>query len=315
MKKVLLIDIDSKIPNLALCKLSAWHKSQGDDVRLGWPGTVEDWCPDKVYASSIFEKSRARRDAIDIIFNGVIHPKAITGGSGYDIKKKLPKHIEAMTPDHDLYRADYALGLTSRGCPRKCGFCIVREKEGGIKQVATIGEIVRWDSDYLVLLDNNLLASPLAIESLKEIIARKLSVNINSGINIRLVNEENAALLAQVDFWTLSFKSKYLTFVFDHIALESAVRRGVGLLNNAGIASHKLQCYVLIGYDSTPEQDLERVNILRSLKVSPFAMPYVKTPYTKAFSRWVNYHVYKACDFKDYRSGAWQPGQEVLNLA
>lgn len=308
--KVLLIDIDSKIPNLALMKISAWHKSQGDEVFLN----SMDGAPDKVYASSVFTKSRTKRNIVDIVYNGIIHPKAITGGPGYDIKKKLPAKIEAMPPDYELYPHKEAYNVTSRGCIRKCGFCIVPEKEGRIRQVATIGEIVKPDSDKLVLLDNNLLASPKAIDSLKEIIERKLKVNINSGIDIRLVTEENAALLAKVDFYTLSFNSRYLTLAFDHIGYESAVRRGVEALNKAGIPSYKLQCYVLIGYDSTPEDDLERVNILRSLKVSPFAMPYVKTPYTKAFSRWVNYHVYKACEFKDYRSGAWQPGQEAMAL-
>ena len=120
--KVLLVDVDSKIPNLALMKVSTYYKSKGHEVGFN----VTD--PDLVYASVIFKKNRHLVDGLRFLY-----PNALIdiGGSGFDLKKTLPKSIEECSPDYDLYpNSDRYLGFTTRGCIRSCPFCIVRRKEG-----------------------------------------------------------------------------------------------------------------------------------------------------------------------------------------
>lgn len=127
MSRILLIDADSTIPNLALMKISAYHKAIGDIVGFD----VED--PDKVYCSIIFKKNRHMADGLRFLY-----PNADIdiGGSGYDLKKTLPDCIESMTPDYTIYPDNKSYyGFTSRGCIRHCPFCIVHDKEGGFRRI------------------------------------------------------------------------------------------------------------------------------------------------------------------------------------
>ena len=132
-KRILLIDVDSKIPNLALMKLSAWHKERGDNVALLRGSQVElGDKPDKIYASIIYKKNRHSLDYLIAQCPDIID----IGGSGYDLKKELPPVIEAMRPDYSLYpECDYSIGFASRGCIRHCHFCIVHDKEGYFRRV------------------------------------------------------------------------------------------------------------------------------------------------------------------------------------
>lgn len=125
--RVLLIDADSKIPNLALMKISAYHKSKGDVVGFN----VSD--PEKVYCSIIFKKNKHMADGLKFFFPDA---ELDIGGSGYDLKKRLPDEIECMTPDYSLYPDnDSYYGFTTRGCIRHCHFCIVHDKEGKFRRL------------------------------------------------------------------------------------------------------------------------------------------------------------------------------------
>src|SRR5512145_3078296 len=121
MKRVLLVDVDRKIKNLDLMKISAWHKEQGDDVGF----CIEN--PDKVYISCVFTKNAGQARGISKLYPAA---EIDIGGSGVNLSKQLPAEIENLKPDYNLYPSEYSQGYTTRGCIRYCDFCIVPEKEG-----------------------------------------------------------------------------------------------------------------------------------------------------------------------------------------
>jgi radical SAM superfamily enzyme YgiQ (UPF0313 family) len=248
--RVGLIQVDGKLPNLALMKLSAWHKSQGDEVIFPYDyydmfvGQV-----DKVYAAVVFDWNR--KQAAEYAKLG-----AVVGGTGWDLKTSLPIEIESIKPDYDLYGIDYGFGFTARGCIRNCQFCVVPRKEGFIKEVAMPAELVNSKSKELILLDNNFLASPLWREKSQQIIDMKIKVDFTQGLDIRLVDDEKAELLAAMKH------RKRIHFAFDSLDIEKEIRRGIELLLSQGINHDRLSFYVLVNFNSTIEQDLKRISIL-----------------------------------------------------
>ena len=270
--KVGLIQVDGKMPNLALMKLCAWHKKRGDDVTVL---DISNLVFDRIYASKVF-----------------------VGGSGVDLKSELPNEIEACTPDYEAFKTDFSIGFSSRGCIRDCGFCIVREKEGYIREAP-----FDWISHHkVVLLDNNFLASPHWKEKLEYFIRQKLKVSFNQGLDIRLINHENAELLAKVRYYDLKFKKRRLYFAFDDPQLENIVKEKVAILNEHKIPSKHLMFYVLVGYNTTFQQDMHRFQVLIELNCLPFIMIFnnQKTPLLRDFARWVNKRYYKVCSFEEY---------------
>jgi len=272
--KVALINVDSKMPNLALMKLSAWHKKRGDEVTL-------------------IDLSHLRFDR----FYGC---KIFVGGSGVDLKSELPQEIEAMIPDYELFKMSKGekIGFTSRGCIRDCGFCIVREKEGLIRETP-----FDWDgAEKIILLDNNFLASPEWREKLEYMIRHKIKVCFTQGLDIRLINDENAELLAKVDYRDNKFRKKRLYFAFDDPLLEPVIIEKVGLLTRHGIKLGHLLFYVLVGYNTSFDMDIRRFNVLNDLGCLPFIMLYNNSAngLLRKFARWVNKRYYKVCSWNDY---------------
>jgi len=259
--KVLLMDLDiikrrRPSPNLALMKLSAYHKTRGDEVYLNFPLQ----CPDITYASCVFTWNAKRRASVP---NG-----ATLGGSGIDLKKQLPPEAEHIMPDYSLYPwVDYSTGFTSRGCIRKCPWCIVPEKEGDIKPWGRIYEF--WDRRHrkIVLPDNNLLAAPNWQQTVEDLIAEYLEVDFNQGLDIRLLDQKNLEYLKRV-------KAKELRFAFDDIAYEKALREGIRLLVDNGLGSRKLSFYFLYGFPTIEQECVERAKILASYNVEVYPMAY-----------------------------------------
>lgn len=285
-----LVSVDSKIPNLALMKISAYHKKQGDKVKLFDPLFDK---PDLIYASKIFNFTP------DYMYYPEGVP-VIKGGTGYDLKKEMLQEIESQCPDYDLFNCDYAIGFTTRGCIRNCPFCLVPEKEGKIRAVGDIYDFWRGQKE-LMLLDNNLTALPEQFELVcKQLIKEKIKVDFSQGLDIRLINNDMAKLLSKVKL------QKQIHFAFDDVNLEKWVRQGVEILARNGVKPWKLMFYVLIGFNSTPEEDLYRVEMLRGLGVSPFVMPYDKTDrYQSDFARWVNMKaIFKSVKWEDYKKAA-----------
>ncbi len=234
-------------PNYALMKISAWHKSQGD--------TVEWWNPiagqyDKVYSSKIFDFTPE---------NPYLPPDAIKGGTGYNIHSVLPDEIENMFPDYSIYpECDYAIGYITRGCPNKCRWCIVPKKEGGIKPYRTWQELVRPDSNKIVLMDNNILACEYGINQLESLIDSGYKIDLNQGMDARLVDDRIAKILSQLK-WI-----KYIRFSCDTTAQIAAIENAAGLLMKYGIKPYRLFIYLLVTKDI--ENAAYRVEQLKKLK-------------------------------------------------
>ena len=291
--KIAIFDVDSKIPNLALMKISAWHKSLGDDVEHYMPLLRDTY--DIIYASRLFNFSD---DSM------LSDERMIIGGTGWDIKKTLPPHIEDLVPDYSIYRYPHNIGFTMRGCRLKCSFCVVPEKEGKPYGVSTMEEIwTQRDSDFVVLLDNDFFGNPDWGSRIEEIKELELKVNFSQGLNIRNLKEDQAEALAKVDFRTLSGKSKQVNFAWDDPRHEKLIHKGIKTCIEAGIKPYQMGFYVLVGYHSTPEEDLHRVEVLRDYGCQPFVMPYSKDdPYQSRFARWVNHKaIFKTVAWKDYK--------------
>lgn len=240
---------EKTFPNYALMKISAWHKSQGD--------TVEWWFPhyqyDLVYSSKVFDFTPD---------DPYLPQNTIRGGTGYrdlPMDKTLPQEIDDMYPDYSIYpECDYAIGYITRGCPNHCRWCIVPKKEGGITPYRTWEQLVRPDTDKLVLMDNNILACEYGIRQLESLIGSGYRIDLNQGMDARLVNDRIAKILSRLK-WI-----KYIRFSCDQKSQLEPVCRTIELLGKCGIKPYRIFIYLLV----TPDiQDAaERVEVLKQYR-------------------------------------------------
>jgi hypothetical protein len=273
MSKIGLIQVDGNLPNLALMKLATWHKAQGDEVTIV---DISSHRFDKIYGSKIF-----------------------MGGSGYDLKATLPADIEEVTPDYELFGLDHSIGFSSRGCGRNCGFCIVQEKEGPFRDADT-----KWiTKEKVILLDNNFLVSRIWKDKLETFIKNKNKVCFNQGLDIRLITPEKADVLARVKYYDLGFKKRRLYFALDNPAIEPQIHKGIFTLEDAGVPPTHLMFYILVGFNTTFEEDVHRFNVIDQKGCLPYIMLYNRTRDRNLtrFARWVNGRYYKVCKFEDYK--------------
>lgn len=284
-------------------KISAHHKQRGDEVflkrGLGPDLPLDCFNPDRVYISCLFSWNAKRA----LKLAGAFPCPVEIGGYGVN-NRQLPDEIEHLMPDYDLYGIDYSIGFSSRGCFRNCPWCQVPDTEGPFREHAEITEFLHPDHEKLILLDNNFLYSKRWKEKLSFLIDRGVKVNFSQGLDIRLINEDNGRVLADVDFWSLKFTRRYLYFAFDLPSIEKDVRQGVEILNEAGIKSTYLVFYLLTGFNTSFEEDLYRFKVLRELGVRPFVMIYnkKKDPLLRAFARYANRPaIHKSCSWEEYR--------------
>lgn len=310
-----LIDVDGhNYPNLPLMKLSAYHKKQGDTVEWYEPLIHIMGNPfDKVYMSKVFSFSED--------YNYFVNAKEVVkGGSGYCIslvdgkevfdKSKdieLPYEIEHIYPDYSLYpemTKDTAYGFLTRGCPRGCDFCIVKNKEGQCStKVADLTEF--WNGQKnIVLCDPNLIACKDWKSLLQQLIDSKAYVDINQGIDIRMMTEEKAEMIKQI-------KVKSVHFAWDKYEDKEWIVPKFRMFKEiTQWAKQKMTVYVLTNFNTTLEQDLERIYTLRDLGYSPYVMIYEKYNLPKGnilikLQKWVNSRVgFYACEkFEDFLKG------------
>lgn len=293
--RVGLIDVDGhNFPNLALMKISAYHKAKGDTVEWCFPFARYDL----VYQSKVFSNEYSP----DITW----YPQAdkiIKGGTGYGLDNKLPYEIEHIYPDYSLYpelTKDTAFGFLTRGCPRACTFCIVSAKEGRKShKVANLDEFWRGQK-HIELLDPNLLASRDHLELLGQLVDSNAYVDFSQGLDIRLTNDENIALINRI-------KLKNIHFAWDNPNddLRPYFQRYKALAKHKPHGSYGT-VYCLTNYGTTLEEDLYRIYTLRDLGYDPYVMIYNKTnapKVTRDLQGWVNNRlIFKSCaKFEDFK--------------
>ncbi len=292
-KKILLIDIDSKLPNLALMKLSTHHKAQGDDVNFNNTDS-----PDVIYASIIFSKNKTLANSLRFFYPD---SKIIIGRSGYNLQNKLPDKIESLKPDYDLYpEIDYSLGYTTRGCNRSCGFCIVPQKEGKFKKWHNPEQFYDERFDKIVFLDNNILLDKSRFFEICDFCIKKsLKVWFTQGLDIRLLDNSVASKLSELD----PFKGFH--FAFDDTKLESVVRSKCEILKNHGIdIRHLVQFYVYLDSINQYDDAVYRCRVLKELNTNSFIMFNINNKPNKKINslrRWANRKwAFWSCDIADY---------------
>lgn len=290
-----LIDVDGhNYPNLPLMKLSAWHKQQGDSVE--WYQPMFSSHMDRVYMSKVFSFTPDYEYYIDA-------DEIIKGGSGYCIElengkevyhaerdNNLPEEIEHIYPDYSLYSEqckDKTYGFLTRGCPRGCSFCHVEAKEGRCShKVADLPEFWRGQKN-IVLCGPNLIACPDWKDLLQQLIDSKSKVNINQGIDIRMMTDEKAEMIKQI-------RVDSVHFAWDRYEdKEIIVPKFKQFRDITGWSYRKMSVFMLTNFDTTLEQDLERVYTLRDLGYNPYVMIYDKehtkpTDDCRRIQRWVN---------------------------
>lgn len=284
-----LVAVDSvNYPNLALMKLSASHKAKGDLVE--WYNPFNQY--DIVYLSKVFSFT----PDYQIITNASV---VIKGGSGYALNgaggesynpcadQPLPHDIEHIYPDYDLYGIkDTAYGRLTIGCPRNCRFCIVGKKEGlHCRKVADLSEFWR-EQKNIVLFDSNLLACQDWKELCMQLYESKAWVDFNQGLDARLLTPSKCEVLS-------SLKMKKIHFAWDNYEDKDMIVPKLKMFaNHSKLAgTHNAIVYVLVNYNSTLDQDLERIYILRELGFWAYVMIYDKAHCAKVYrhlQRWCN---------------------------
>lgn len=297
--KIGLIDVDGhNYPNLPLMKISAWHKKQGDFVE--WYNPMFSGHMDKVYMSKVFSFTPDYEYFIDA---DVIEK----GGSGYCISlvdgkevydkskdKNLPDEIEHIYPDYTLYpelTKDTAYGFLTRGCPRGCDFCHVKAKEGACSyKVANLTEFWK-DQKNIVLCDPNILACKDHLELLQQLVDSKATVEFNQGLDIRLVNEKNLELLRQIKI----NKPHFAYDRYEDKAIVEPKMRMVKEITGWNRGNVRIAVYILVNFNTTLDQDIERIQFCRELDWTPYPMIYDKEhakPVYRKLQRWCNNFIF-----------------------
>lgn len=325
-KLVGLIDVDGHhFPNLCLMKLSAYHKSIGDSVE--WYDEDRDMY-DIVYMSKVFS---------DVYSPDIPEPvntrRVVKGGTGYaiwlegdkevyhkDLDPELPAEIESIYPDYSIYpeytgygqplKKQTAYGFLTRGCPRGCAFCHVVPKEGRCaRKVADLSQF--WNGQGRICLsDPNILACKEAPDLLRQLAESGATVDFNQGLDARLITPEKAELLARM-------KLKTPHFAMDSMDAIAPVQRGLRLYVDACKRVkgkwdwRNAKVFCLTNFDTTHEQDMERIRVIQDCECWPYTMIYNKPSapqITKRLQRWTNNAIAysKSKDFDEYQSWAYK---------
>lgn len=289
-----LLAVDSNYPNLALMKISSYHKARGDNVE--WYNPFDQY--EKVYMAKVFSFTEDYRQWITNT------DQIEKGGTGYDVSKTLPSQVDKAVPDYSIYNIDKSLayGFLTRGCPNGCKWCVVPQKEGKIAPYMDIEEIAVNGRKNIILMDNNVLASEYGIEQIEKIVKLKLRVDFNQGLDARLVTDDIARLLARVK-WI-----KRIRFGCDTAAQISDCERATALIDKYGYrGEYFFYCILLDDF----KESFDRVNYWRQKgrRYLPHAQAYrdLNNPH-QIIPQWQNdlagwadkKWIFRSCEFKDF---------------
>lgn len=262
---------DAPRHNLALMKLSAWHKNQGHDVALNMP-----ILPAKFrYASILFEHN------INLFISD------ISGGPAFN-GSVLIDEVEQMKPDYDLFNLDYSLGYTFRPCFNSCGFCKVPKMNHPDTKHHSIWEFHDSKFKKICLLNNNTFQDLEWLETFKEVWDADLSVIDENGYDLRLLDDEKADALKKT-----KWEKGKLGLAWDQMKDEGSILSGLEIAKRHNLLTHNTNIYVLIGYNTKESEDIYRCQKIIDFGANPYPMPFVKNRYTKRFKRFVNLHYYR----------------------
>ncbi len=267
---------DSLIANIPLMKIAKYYKN----VKWYMPLMHDQF--NKIYYSKIFNYTN-KIDRED---------EMIIGGTGYDLKTVLPNDIEKCQPDYSIYPdCDYSFQYFSRGCIRQCKFCVVPEKEGYIYPVKPMN--LNPQGKYIRILDNNFFANPEWKSAIKYLRDISQPVLFDSGLDVRIFTDEQGKVLQQIKIY------KMLHIAWDNPKQDLTNKIKLMLKY---IKAYKIMCYVLIGFDSTHEENYYRVMKLKEIGIKSFVIPYnKKDKYQRRFARWVNHKaIFYTVKWEDY---------------
>ena len=260
-----------KFPNYVLMKISAYHKSHGDEVV--WFTPLEAHIYDKVYSSKVFDFTPE---------NPYLPENTIKGGTGYGLFENLSPEIDIYYPDYSIYPdCDYAIGFITRGCINHCRWCVVPKKEGNIHPYRSWRDIVRPDTKKLTLMDNNILSCEYGISQLEELSHTDYLLDLNQGMDARLVTPQIADILARCKW------QKQLRFSCDQVTQIKHIKKVVALLGERGIPASKIFVYCLITKDM--DDDVYRIESLRECgNITLYGMPEKNPSLGIMPERWQN---------------------------
>ncbi len=317
---VRLLQIDGKVPNIALMRLATHHRERGHEVVFHHADSLDSVHPfrfspdDRIYASAIF--SRSKRIVDELLWG---RPDAIVGGTGCDVPPLQISSLEAhgvstLEQDYTIYpRFRQSLGFTQRGCRLNCSFCVVPQKEGKVRPERTIAEIWRGDPwpRELILLDNDFFGQPLWRDRIREIRDGRFKVSFNQGINARCITDEAAEAIASVNYRDDQMKDKRIYTAWDSRADEERLFTGLNRLVKYGVKPDHIMVYMLCGYwpDETQQDREYRRKRLRDFGARPFPMVYGPnaTPELRGFQRWVIGAYDKRFSWTEWEAANYRP--------
>lgn len=291
MDNIGLLAVDSSYPNLALMKISSYHKARGDTV--DWYNPFDHY--DKVYMAKVFGFTLDYRQYMTNC------DQVEKGGTGYDITRNLPDDIDRTYPDYSIYGIEKeAYGFLTRGCPNKCKWCVVPAKEGNITPYMDIEEVA-GDRRHVILMDNNILASDYGLRQIEKIVSMGLRIDFNQGLDARLITDDIARLLARVK-WI-----KRIRFGCDTPGQIAEVERAARLIDKHGFKGEYFLYCILMEF----KESYRRVNHWKgvSRRFVLHCQPYrdlnnpnqVVPQWQKDMAHWADRkELYMSCDFKDF---------------
>lgn len=350
--RVAIYDLDTKkekmghgkterFPNLACGQIYGYHKLAGDEVIYPW----NEEPVDRLYVSAIFSWTE---QAIRRLLPRweLVAKEIVIGGTGWDWRSKLPPEIEAVDPKwaYEMYDIDYGIGFTVRGCHVGCSFCVVPRKEGTKEyRVSTIADLINPRSKHVVLLNNNSFAEAGFFDDVAEIRDRGLTVNWNQANDITLLEPRHAEAVRSVKYRNFNNSHAMLYFACDQMIrrkrhpitgetveydMMQVVPERIRMLKEAGVPPHHLNFYLLIGFDTTLEEDMARFHMLSDLGCDVYAMMFrdlkgrvgvdgrgkPQSVHVKPFRDWINGHVFRRVPFVEFDRYVRAQRQTTLEL-